>query len=107
MPRHRTIHGEILAVRNDGTPNITPGAVERAPADAITYDIILFGGGELNSMENQKPYRRPYGSLRIISAAVGDPCTVIVSTDYTDTVLWLSVSEDLDFHDCDGNPLIP
>ena len=108
LPRHRTIHGEIVAVLVDGVIfSTTPGDTARGAAETISYNVVLFGGGEHNYMERAQPYRRPFGNLRIISAGVGDPVSVILSTDYTDTTARLTLREDLDFHDCDLTPLIP
>jgi len=103
----REILGRIISVRVDGVIDTqVPGEFVRDEAAKITYDIALFGDDEINYLENEPPARRPFQNIKIISASIGDPCSVTISDDMNGSIYRSAfIREDIDWHDCDLNPL--
>ncbi|MBL4864762.1 MAG: hypothetical protein JKY67_00110 [Pseudomonadales bacterium] len=105
----REIRGRVLSIRLDGAIQTSIiGETVRDIASKITYDVILFAENEQNAISDEPPGRRNYSNIRIISAAPGDPCTLVISDDLSGTIVRrLFVHEDIDYYDCDMNPILP
>ena len=102
LPSFLNLDGTITTIRLNG--GAVTDTITRDVAENITYDASFLNNGTLSTVSDMTPCNRRFSKARMITAKVGDMCTIRMNRRNGESCLYVLTERD-DLYDCNLNPI--